>query len=118
MILLFLGNYVPKIQEGAPIIPLGECKRFMRECLEAVGTPRQFAKTHSEVLAEADIRGHYSRGLRSLEMYIGEIVASICDPSATPAIIQESTSTAWVDARNGLGSTSGTARFHFLLICL
>ena len=41
-----------------------------------------------------------------IEMYIKEVKTKACDGNATPTIVKETSSTAFVDARNGLGSVS------------
>lgn len=94
--------------ETTPVIPLKESKRFSKECLIAAGLSSKFAKIHSDLLAEADIRGYYNNGFNRLGKYISEIDYGICDPRAEPTILQQSPSTAWVDAHNGLGFISGT----------
>ena len=39
-------------------------------------------------------------------MYIKEVKTKVCDGNATPTVLRETPSTAFVDARNGLGSVS------------
>uniref|UniRef100_A0A1Y1NQ32 Malate dehydrogenase n=1 Tax=Photinus pyralis TaxID=7054 RepID=A0A1Y1NQ32_PHOPY len=90
-----------------PIIPLKEARRFIVECLEAVGTPRIHASLQADLLVEADYRGHYSHGMNRLQIYIDDINAKTCDPKAVPKILQETPATAWVDGQNALGAVVG-----------
>lgn len=53
-----------------PIIPLNESRRFITECMEAVGTPNEHAKALADILVEADYRGHYSHGMNRLGNYL------------------------------------------------
>ena len=79
----------------------------MRECMEKVGTPRNFAERISLNLVEADVRGHFSHGLNRLSMYVEDIRAGTCDPEATPEVLKETAATAWIDGHNGLGVVVG-----------
>ncbi|KAK9679663.1 Malate/L-lactate dehydrogenase [Popillia japonica] len=94
-------------QIDTPIIPLVEAKRFISECLQAVGTPRKHADAMGDLLAEADYRGHYSHGMNRLEMYIQDVRSGSCDGKAVPKILKETAATAWVDGQNGLGAVIG-----------
>jgi len=79
----------------------------MVECLTAVGAPNANAKMLADVLVSADKRGHHSHGLNRFEMYVREIKNKLCNPAATPEVIKNSPSTAWVDGNNGLGPVVG-----------
>ncbi|XP_025831131.1 uncharacterized protein LOC108734416 [Agrilus planipennis] len=98
----------PKGQnEDSPVFSTSECKRFIVDCLEAVGTIPEHAKAHADLLVDADYRGHYSHGMNRLENYINDVIRKSCDPNATPKILKENAATAWVDGCNGLGSVVG-----------
>ena len=79
----------------------------MRECMEAIDTPTAHAQRLALNLVEADYRGHFSHGLNRLSMYVTDVTSGNCDPKATPGIIKETASTAWVDGKNGLGVVVG-----------
>lgn len=49
-----------------PIIPVAEAKRFIKDCMEAVGTPEDHAVAMADLLVEADYRGHFSHGMNRL----------------------------------------------------
>ncbi|KAF2880771.1 hypothetical protein ILUMI_25399 [Ignelater luminosus] len=90
-----------------PLVPLKESRRFITECMEAVGTPTSHAEALADLLVEADYRGHYSHGMNRLEMYVSDISSGTCIASATPKVLKESPATAWVDGQNGLGAVVG-----------
>lgn len=95
------------LDTDTPIIPLKDAKRFIIQCMEAVGTPKAHAEALGDVLVEADYRGHYSHGMNRLEMYINDVRSNTCDGKAQPKILKETAATAWVDGRNGLGAVVG-----------
>lgn len=101
------GMATKLLDTDTPIIPLAEAKRFIRDCMEAVGTPRNHAEALGDLLVEADYRGHYSHGMNRLELYINDITGGTCDSKAVPKILKETPATAWVDGMNGLGAVIG-----------
>lgn len=50
-------------------MPLDNARRFIVDCLVAVGTPESHAKQQADLLVEADNRGHYSHGMNRLGKY-------------------------------------------------
>lgn len=48
------------------VIALNECRRFIVDCLRAVGAQTAKAEQLAELLVSADYRGHYSHGLNRL----------------------------------------------------
>lgn len=88
---------------GTDIIPLKNARRFITDCMVAVGSPQEHAEAMADVLSEADYRGHYSHGMNRLSMYVRDIQRKVCDAKAKPCILKESPATAWVDGNNGLG---------------
>ncbi|XP_022911923.2 uncharacterized oxidoreductase YjmC [Onthophagus taurus] len=91
----------------SPLVPVKEANRFVKECLEACGTPESHAKAMADLLIEADYRGHYSHGMNRLEMYVNDVCSGSCDAKAIPKILNETSATAWVDGQNGLGAVVG-----------
>lgn len=85
-----------------------EGSRFIIDCLEAVGTPKQHAKIISKSLISSDYRGCKGQGLNRLNMYVNEILSKSCDPKAKPEIINENDSTIQVDGRHGLGAVAAS----------
>ncbi|CAH2002820.1 unnamed protein product [Acanthoscelides obtectus] len=90
------------------ITPPEEARRFMYECLRAVGMPEGNAAVIADNLLEADLRGLYSHGMNRLERYIKDVKQGSADGAATPVVVKESTSAAVVDGRNSMGSVVGT----------
>lgn len=110
------------------VVSLEEGKRFVVDCMKAVNTPEDHAKQLAELLMAADYRGHFSHGLNRLgmslnikiknffwfffsffpaEVYCTEVSNGVCDGKAKPVILKESSATAWVDGKNGLGAVVG-----------
>ncbi|ODN03478.1 Malate dehydrogenase [Orchesella cincta] len=89
------------------VIPPGEVKRFITDCMMKVGTPKENAEGLADVLVAADTRGHYSHGLNRLDMYVNDVRTGICDSKALPELVKESAATALVDGKNGLGPVIG-----------
>ncbi|KAJ8717396.1 hypothetical protein PYW08_005795 [Mythimna loreyi] len=90
-----------------PEIQLEEVRRFMEDCLKAVGAPESEAQAHADLLMHADTVGHYSHGLNRLEFYINDIRNGACEPNKTPEILKDVGATAWVDGHDALGATVG-----------
>ncbi|KAL3288956.1 hypothetical protein HHI36_003400 [Cryptolaemus montrouzieri] len=90
-----------------PLISIAEVKRFIYDCMSAVGTPEDYANQMAEILSEADYRGHFSHGMNRLEMYINQIETGLCNPKACPSILKDFGATAWVDGKNALGVVVG-----------
>lgn len=83
-----------------------EVRDFIQRCIEQCGCPPEHAACLADVVAAADLRGHYSHGLNRLEMYANELLNNLCDGRVTPVIVKETCATAYVDARNGVGTVS------------
>ena len=47
-----------------------EVERFMVDCMQCVGTPRDSAALLADNLTMADERGHFSHGLNRLAVYV------------------------------------------------
>lgn len=88
------------------LVEPGEARDFIQRCIEQCGSIAEHAACLAEVLVAADLRGHYSHGMNRLEMYSKELLMKQCDGMATPVIVKETCATAYVDARNGIGTVS------------
>ncbi|CAG9864222.1 unnamed protein product [Phyllotreta striolata] len=97
----------PNKDERPKITPLKESRRFMIDCLKAVGAQQKHAEIVADNLLEADHRGHYSHGMNRLENYINDVEKGFSVANATPTIEKETTATAVVNANNGFGAVSG-----------
>lgn len=91
---------------GAPrlIVPEAEMRRFVVDCMAAVGAERVKGEQVADLLILADRRGHYSHGLNRLRIYMEDCRAGNCAANAEPRILKQKGATAWVDGRNGLGA--------------
>lgn len=54
----------------ASLVSLTEARRFMVDCLMAVGCCSENAEAMADVLVAADYRGHYSHGMNRLGEYL------------------------------------------------
>ncbi|KAL1493813.1 hypothetical protein ABEB36_009499 [Hypothenemus hampei] len=104
---MIIGNSRQYASVSKMITPLQEAKRFMKDCLLAVGASEENAETVSCNLLEADYRGHYSHGMNRLEMYIRDIQNGTTDAKIKPEILNETVATALLDGKNGLGAVVG-----------
>ncbi|KAF5303725.1 hypothetical protein FQR65_LT00869 [Abscondita terminalis] len=94
-------------QDETPLIALKEARRFMVDCMKAVGAPTKHAELLADLLVEADYRGIFSHGMNRLEIYMNDVRSGLCDSKAVPKILLETPATAWVDGQNGLGAVVG-----------
>jgi L-2-hydroxycarboxylate dehydrogenase (NAD+) len=76
---------------------------FAAEILVARGVSDSDARICAERLVSGDERGQRAHGLARLSSYVRRIEAGGLNPRATPRVIHELPSTAWVDGQNGLG---------------
>ena len=89
---------------------------FIKRCIEGCGSSSEHAACLADVLVEADLRGHYSHGMNRLEMYARELLNKQCDGTVTPVIVKETCATAYVDAKNGIGTVG--MEWSFCLVVL
>ncbi|KHN83282.1 L-sulfolactate dehydrogenase [Toxocara canis] len=92
---------------GDKIVEVQEVKRFMTDCMVKAGATESHARQLADVLAEGDIRGHYSHGLNRLDMYIRDVKEKVCKGEGEPTILKERAASAWVDGNNLLGPVVG-----------
>ena len=84
-------------------IQADKLRTFTLHLCEAAGTPRDIASKVSEILVNADLKGHTSHGVLHIPWYLESIAQKGLIPDATPEILRETPSTALVDARQGWG---------------
>ncbi|KAB0803492.1 hypothetical protein PPYR_00462 [Photinus pyralis] len=96
-----------EMNEDSQVVSLQECRRFITECMIAVGVPECHANAQSDLLVEADYRGHYSHGMNRLDHYVKDVQTEWTDKLAVPKVLAETPATAWVDGQNGLGAIVG-----------
>lgn len=56
----------PKPEDEPAVIPVGEVKRFIIDCMHKLNTPKSHCEQLANVLVAADYRGHFSHGLNRL----------------------------------------------------
>lgn len=82
-------------------------RHFASRCLQAVGVPIAHADAVADNLIDADLRGVTSHGVaRLIKIYVERLEVGVVDGRVSPSIIRESSSTALVDAHNGLGAVA------------
>lgn len=79
----------------------------MVDCFVASKTPMNHAELMADLLVSADYRGHFSHGMNRLEMYVNDLHQDSIAGGASPTVLKETPSTAWVDGNNGLGAVVG-----------
>jgi LDH2 family malate/lactate/ureidoglycolate dehydrogenase len=80
-----------------------DLRRLMERLLAAVGCDAESARTTSDALLEADLRGYGSHGLLRLPTMLRRIQSGMISAVARPRIVAERSGTALVDAERALG---------------
>jgi L-2-hydroxycarboxylate dehydrogenase (NAD+) len=81
--------------------------KFCTEVFVKLGVPRKDAQVTSDVLVASDLRGIPSHGVARLMRYVEGIRKGTILPKVKPKIIKETSTTAAIDARHGLGQPAG-----------
>lgn len=81
--------------------------KFCTEVFVKLGVPRKDAQITSDVLVASDLRGIPSHGVARLMRYVDGIRAGTILPKVKPKIIKETSTTAAIDAKHGLGQPAG-----------
>jgi L-2-hydroxycarboxylate dehydrogenase (NAD+) len=81
--------------------------KFCTEVFVKLGVPRKDAEVTSDVLVASDLRGIPSHGVARLMRYVDGIRGGSILPKVKPKIIKETSTTAAVDGRHGLGQPAG-----------
>ncbi|KAI6220186.1 hypothetical protein M3Y95_01058100 [Aphelenchoides besseyi] len=89
------------------VVKVEDMRRFVVDCMAAVGAKEENGKKVADLLIAADQRGHYSHGLNRLRIYMEDCRSGNCDPNAQPTILRQKGATAWIDGNNGLGAVVG-----------
>ncbi|MDQ4118802.1 MAG: Ldh family oxidoreductase [Actinomycetota bacterium] len=84
-------------------VPLPEYLAVAGRALTRLGTPEPVARTQAGWLAEGDLRGHPSHGLRRLDVLVGRVRAGLIVPDAAPEVARSATSVLQVDGHDGFG---------------
>jgi L-2-hydroxycarboxylate dehydrogenase (NAD+) len=90
-------------ESGMPRVGVAALHTFCTEVFEKLGVPSEDAAITSEVLISADLRGVESHGVARLPRYVDGIRDGVMVPRPNVQVVQETVSTAVLDANNGLG---------------
>jgi L-2-hydroxycarboxylate dehydrogenase (NAD+) len=81
--------------------------KFCTEVFVKLGVARKDAQVTSDVLVASDLRGIPSHGVARLMRYVDGIRAGTILPKVKPKIVKETSTTAALDAKHGLGQPAG-----------
>ena len=92
-----------------PVVTTDQLRGLGMRIFTAAGTPEDLATTLVDHLVNANLTGHDSHGVIRIPSYVQAIQRGNITPSARPAILRETASTALVDGNWAFGQIS--ARF-------
>ena len=90
--------------------------QIANDLLLAVGTSESHAKTVSEHLTNANLAGHDSHGFIRIIQYVREINEGDINPTAEPAILKETSTTAQMDGKSTFGQVAMTAALEIGMV--
>ncbi len=83
--------------------------QITNDLLLAVGSSESHAMTVSEHLTNANLAGHDSHGFIRIIQYVREITEGDINPTAEPAVVNETSTTAQLDGKSTFGQVAMTA---------
>lgn len=86
---------------------MNSMREFIISSAKAAGASEIHSKSLSDVLVEADYRGHYSHGANRLQLYINDLLNKSINGFGEPKILKETPAVAWVDGCNIVGTVVG-----------
>lgn len=87
-----------------PSVDAAEMRVFVADVVSALGATDDAADVVADTLVGADLRGHYSHGVRLLPTkYADEVAAGEIDPAATPEVDREMGWLSRIDGRRAFG---------------
>jgi len=93
--------------EGTHYLPVSTVQQFMIDVFTALGVPAEDARTASDVLIAADLRGIKSHGIGRLKYYYDRIRRGQHQPVTRFEVVRESPTTALIDGHHGMGHVIG-----------
>lgn len=66
-----------------------EVRRFVEDCLLAVGAPLEAAKAQAALLVHADTVGHYSHGINRLGEFLGKCLPVFFQFQNCPVLLKK-----------------------------
>jgi hydroxycarboxylate dehydrogenase B len=91
-----------------PTVSVADLTARAVSLLRSAGTPDDIARVTAEAIVGADVVGHESHGVAQLPGYLALVKAGRIVPDARPIVVQESATTALLDAQKGFGHYSAT----------
>ena len=91
----------------AATVSEGALRRFCEEALKKLGVPAGDARTTTDVLVTADLRGIESHGVARLGRYVAGLKKGFMRPTDQSRIVKETKATALVDGGQSLGQVVG-----------
>ena len=87
-------------------INFDKLKEFTTEIFEKTGCSRKDAEAVAELLVDSDLRGVRSHGVIRIKQYVEKIAGGGANPAAEMEIISETSNTAVLDAKGGIGAVA------------
>src|SRR5437867_1950026 len=91
----------------AATVSEGALRRFCEEALKKLGVPAGDARTTTDVLVTADLRGIESHGVARLGRYVNGLKQGFIKPKDQSRVIRETKATALLDGGQSLGQVVG-----------
>lgn len=88
-------------------LPAEELRRFAEGVLRAAGADEVSARSTSQVLLDADLKGIHSHGLVRLPIYVRRLEHGLVNPAPSPRVLDEHGAVAVIDGDHGLGPRVG-----------
>ena len=85
------------------LIPQEALRSLCSQVMKKLGETEENARIIADVLVTADLRGVDSHGVARLSFYVGNIKAGVIHTNAEPKIVNETPTTALIDAGGGMG---------------
>lgn len=89
------------------LINCKKLKNFTKEIFEKTGCSEESADAVADLLVDSDLRGVRSHGVIRIKQYVEKITGGGADVNAKMEIVKETSNTAVLDAKGGLGAVAG-----------
>ena len=96
-----------EIVEGSTWVAELRLREFVVKVFRRLGVPARDARTTSDALVAADLRGIGSHGVARLPRYVSGIKAGSIVPKDASRIVKQTRATVLIDGGNGLGQVVG-----------
>lgn len=84
-------------------VGVDEYRALVTDVFTRLGACAQYSAEQTELLLQADLRGHPSHGVRRVPTLVGRIRSGVLDPTATPSLAWRSPAVLEVDGGQGFG---------------